>query len=194
MINGSNAWSTISDSTKKEKFKKADGEQVLNSISKMRLGSWNYKQQNAKTFRHYGPMAQEFYTAFGNDGIGKIGSDTLINSADIDGVMMIGLQALEKRSSVLAEKNKLLQASNLTLQNEVNLIKNEYAKTNKLLTDRLALLEAKILLPVNKFFKNEKNIILYNRFLFCRKVGCTKRRHRHHHTRCRCHVGYYINQ
>lgn len=144
MVNGSNAWSSISDSTKKEKFKKTDGEYVLNSISNMRLGTWNYKQQNSKAFRHYGPMAQEFYNAFGNDGIGKIGCDTLINSADIDGVMMIGLQALEKRSSALAAKNKLLEAANTALQYEVDLIKNEYAKTNRLLTDKLALLESKI--------------------------------------------------
>jgi hypothetical protein len=144
MINGSNAWSTISDSTKKEKFKKADGEYVLNSISKMRLGTWNYKQQNAKTFRHYGPMAQEFYAAFGNDGIGKIGSDTLINSADIDGVMMIGLQALEKRSSALAMENQTLKENNIAMQKELDLVKREYAKKNEIVFGKLALMEIKI--------------------------------------------------
>ncbi len=144
MVNGSNAWSSISDSTKKEKFRKTDGEYVLNSISKMKLGSWNYKFQNAKDFRHYGPMAQEFFNAFGNDGIGKIGCDTLINSADIDGVMMIGLQALEKRSSALAAKNNLLEADNIALHNELNLKKNDYARANKSLTDKLALLETKL--------------------------------------------------
>jgi Chaperone of endosialidase/Head domain of trimeric autotransporter adhesin len=144
MLNGANSWSTISDSTKKEQFLKTDGENVLNSISKMRLGSWNYKSQNSKNFRHYGPMAQEFYNAFGNDGIGKIGCDTLISAADIDGVMMIGLQALEKRSAALAVENKLLKANNIALQNDINFIKEEYVKKNKLLTDKMALLENKI--------------------------------------------------
>ncbi len=144
MLNGANSWSSVSDSTKKENFIKTDGENVLKSISNMRLGSWNYKSQNAKDFRHYGPMAQEFYNAFGNDAIGKIGCDTLISSADIDGVMMIGLQALEKRSAALAVENKLLKADNTALQNEVNFIKEEYVKTNKLLTEKLALLENKI--------------------------------------------------
>ncbi len=123
MVNGSNAWSSISDSTRKENYKKTDGEYVLNCISKMRLGSWNYKSQEAASFRHYGPMAQEFYNAFGNDGVGKIGSDTLINSADIDGVMMIGLQALEKRSSIwqkqsnqLLQDNEVLKTDNQRLQ------------------------------------------------------------------------------
>lgn len=144
MLNGANSWSTVSDSTKKENFIKTDGENVLNNISKMRLGSWNYKLQNAKDFRHYGPMAQEFYNAFGNDGIGKIGCDTLISSADIDGVMMIGLQALEKRSSELAIENKLLQAKNIALQNDVNFIKEEYVKANKVLAAKLVLLEIKL--------------------------------------------------
>ena len=144
MVSGSNAWSSISDSTKKEKFKKTNGEDVLKSISRMKLGSWNYKLQDARSFRHYGPMAQEFFNAFGNDGIGKVGSDTLINSADIDGVMMIALQALEKRSTALAAKNKLLEDDNIALRNELSLLKNDYAITNKYLENKLALLETKL--------------------------------------------------
>jgi hypothetical protein len=137
MLNGANAWSSISDSTKKEKFKATDGEYILNSISKMRLGSWNYKFQNAEQFRHYGAMAQEFYNAFGNDGVGKIGCDTLINSADIDGVMMIGLQALEKRSTALAKENKQLKKDNHALEKKLADLQNQFA-------DKLALLETKM--------------------------------------------------
>jgi hypothetical protein len=144
MNSGDNAWSSISDSTKKEKFKKTDGEYVLNSIGKMKLGSWNYKSQNAKQYRHYGAMAQEFYKAFGNDGIGKIGCDTLINSADIDGVMMIGLQALEKRSSVIIKENAELKADNLALQKEIAGIKEQYTTTNVQLTDKIAMLETRL--------------------------------------------------
>jgi hypothetical protein len=65
----------------------------------MKLGSWNYKGQDKINFRHYGAMAQEFYANFGNDGVGKIGNDTTIATADIDGVMMIAIQVLEKRTS-----------------------------------------------------------------------------------------------
>jgi hypothetical protein len=98
MGNGDNSWSSISDSTKKENFKYPDGAEFLKKIGQMKLGSWNYKTQHT-TKRHYGPMAQEFYSNFGNDGIGKIGTDTAIATADIDGVMMIALQALEKRTT-----------------------------------------------------------------------------------------------
>jgi hypothetical protein len=82
---GGNSWSSISDSTKKENFIKADGEYFLNSLSALKLRSWNYKGQNPETFRHYGPMAQEIFKYFGQDGLGTIGCDTLLASADVNG-------------------------------------------------------------------------------------------------------------
>jgi hypothetical protein len=57
-----------------------------------------------KKFRHYGSMAQDFYAAFGHDGIGRIGSETTINSGDIAGILMIAVQALEKRTAELKQK------------------------------------------------------------------------------------------
>ena len=98
---GTTSWAVASDSTKKTNFKKADHDYFLSSLSRLRLGSWNYKSQDAKQYRHYGPMAQEIYHFFGNDGRGKIGCDTLLASADMDGIMMICLQALEKRTGEL---------------------------------------------------------------------------------------------
>ncbi|MEO7311466.1 MAG: tail fiber domain-containing protein [Chitinophagaceae bacterium] len=127
MVNGANSWASISDSTKKEKFIKTDGEYVLGSIRNMRLGSWNYKSQNPKTFRHYGPMAQEFFKAFGHDALGSIGSDTLISSADIDGVMMISIQALEKRT----QKMEDLFHENTTLKQQVASLAELVAKMEK---------------------------------------------------------------
>jgi hypothetical protein len=72
----------------------------------MRLGSWNYKDQDKTKFRHYGPMAQEFYKNFGNDGIGIIGNDTTIATADMDGVLMIAIQALNNEKDQLKQKAK----------------------------------------------------------------------------------------
>ncbi|MEO5968140.1 MAG: tail fiber domain-containing protein, partial [Ferruginibacter sp.] len=104
-----NSWSTISDSTKKENYLKADGKKVLSSIKNMRLGSWNYKGQDPGTYRHYGPMAQEFYANFGKDKFGTIGNDTSIASADIDGVMMIAIQELSKENDELKARLKALE-------------------------------------------------------------------------------------
>ena len=100
LLPGGNSWSAISDSTQKEHFLPADGERFLGAIAGMRLGSWNYKDQ-PDAVRHYGPMAQEFFAAFGRDGRGVIGTDTTLASADVDGVLFILVQALERRTAEL---------------------------------------------------------------------------------------------
>jgi Mg2+ and Co2+ transporter CorA len=118
MYNGANSWSSISDSTKKERFRQTDGEATLRSFADLRLGSWNYRSQNPAEFRHYGPMAQEWFAAFGNDGIGTIGNDTTIASADVDGILCIAVQALEKRTAELrqttAELRKITAEQRIT--------------------------------------------------------------------------------
>ncbi|MBD2723351.1 tail fiber domain-containing protein [Hymenobacter armeniacus] len=107
--NGGNAWQVISDSTKKERRRLADGNQFLARIDGMRLGSWNYKGQDPSTMRHYGPMAQDFYAAFGHDGVGTIGNDTTINQSDFDGVNLIAIQALYRRVRALEAENAALR-------------------------------------------------------------------------------------
>ena len=49
-------------------------------------------------------MAQDFFAAFGDDSVGQIGTDTTINSRDMAGILMIAVQALEKRTAELKEK------------------------------------------------------------------------------------------
>ncbi len=107
---GGTSWGTISDSTRKENFRPADGRDFLKKIASLRLGSWNYKGQDKTAHRHYGPMAQEFFAAFGYDGIGVIGTDTTITTADIDGVMMIAIKALISENEELKTKSKKLEA------------------------------------------------------------------------------------
>jgi hypothetical protein len=88
-----------SDKTQKENFQPVDGEEVLGKIRGFELSSWNFIGHNPKEFRHYGPMAQDFFAAFGHDGLGQIGSETTINSGDLAGILMIAVQALEKRTA-----------------------------------------------------------------------------------------------
>jgi hypothetical protein len=111
-----NSWDVLSDSTKKEHFLPADGESILSEFRSLRLGSWNYKVQNAAAFRHYGPMAQEWFAAFGHDGIGVIGNDTTLASADVDGILCIAVKALEERTAELREKTVELRAKTAELE------------------------------------------------------------------------------
>jgi hypothetical protein len=106
---GASSWSTISDSTKKENFAAANADMFLQKLRSLKLGSWNYKTQDVSQFRHYGPMAQEIFSAYGKDKYGTIGCDTLLASADMDGIMMIMLQGLEKRTAEQQNENKRLQ-------------------------------------------------------------------------------------
>ena len=129
---GDNAWTTGSDVRTKENFAEVNGEDFLKKISSFHLTSWNYKTQNPKTFRHYGPMAQDFYAAFGKDNYGTIGNDTTINSADFAGVSFIAIQALEKRSSIqhqnitdLKNESAELKAMILLLRKEMNELKKQ---------------------------------------------------------------------
>jgi hypothetical protein len=106
---GGNAWAVLSDSTKKERVVLADGHRFLERLNRLRLGSWNYRGQDPRTMRHYGPMAQDFYAAFGHDALGTIGNDTTINQADFDGVNLIALQALYRQVLDLKAENAQLR-------------------------------------------------------------------------------------
>jgi hypothetical protein len=89
------AYTFPSDRTRKENFRKVDAQAVLDKLRGMDITSWNYIGHDPKEFRHYGPMAQDFFAAFGHDEVGAIGTDTTINSGDITGILMIGLKGLD---------------------------------------------------------------------------------------------------
>jgi hypothetical protein len=121
------AFSVVSDKTKKENFQPVDGEEVLGKIRGFELSSWNFIGHDSKEFRHYGPMAQDFFAAFGHDGVGQIGSETTINSGDMAGILMIAVQALEKRTAEL--KLKEAQIAGLESKVEDLTAKHAYFET-----------------------------------------------------------------
>jgi hypothetical protein len=129
-----NSWASISDSAKKTNFVKSDGEYFLRSIAELNLGSWNYKSQDPNNYRHYGPMAQEVFRYFGKDSYGTIGEETTLASADMDGIMMICLQALEKRTSELQKANEkiaMIEKNNSEMQKRMERLENIIASMTK---------------------------------------------------------------
>ncbi len=123
VIEGQVAFTAVSDKTQKENFQPVDGEAVLGKIRGFELSSWNFIGHDPKKFRHYGPMAQDFYAAFGHDGLGQIGSETTINSGDLAGILMIAVQALEKRTAELKQK----EAQMAVLESKVEELKAKHA-------------------------------------------------------------------
>jgi Chaperone of endosialidase len=123
MIHGQVAFTNGSDKNQKENFQPVDGEDVLGKIRSFELSSWNFIGHDPKQFRHYGPMAQDFFAAFGHDGVGQIGSETTINSGDVAGILMIAVQALEKRTAELKQKQEQIVA----LESKVEELKAKHA-------------------------------------------------------------------
>ena len=123
VIEGQVAFTASSDKTKKENFEPVDGEEVLGKIRGFELSSWNFIGHDPKEFRHYGPMAQDFFAAFGQDGVGQIGTETTINSGDLAGILMIAVQALEKRTAELKQK----EAQIAVLESQVEELKAKQA-------------------------------------------------------------------
>jgi hypothetical protein len=104
VIEGQVPLTIVSDKTKKENFRPVDGEEVLAKLRDFALTSWNFIGHDPQAFRHYGPMAQDFYAAFGHDDVGQIGTETTINTGDLAGILMSAVQALEKRTAELQQK------------------------------------------------------------------------------------------
>ncbi len=110
VIEGLVGFTANSDRNRQENFRPVGGEEVLRKIRRLSLTSWNFIGQDPGQFRHYGPAAQDFFAAFGNDGIGTIGTPTTITSTDINGILMVAVQALERRTEDQSEQIDALKA------------------------------------------------------------------------------------
>ena len=121
VIEGQVAYTFTSDKSQKENFQLVNGEDVLRKLRGFELSSWNYRGHDPKQFRHYGPMAQDFHAAFGEDGVGKIGTETTLNSGDVAGILMVAVQALEKRTAEVSE----LVARMEDLEKELSMLRAE---------------------------------------------------------------------
>lgn len=85
---GSGSWATLSDRGVKENITSVDRIQILESLAALPITEWNYANQNP-SIRHIGPMAQDFFAAFGT------GEDSKhINIVDSDGVALAAIQGL----------------------------------------------------------------------------------------------------
>ncbi len=111
VIEGQVAYTFTSDKTKKENFRPVNARDILRKLATLDVTSWNYIGHDANAFRHYGPMAQDFFAAFGNDGTGTVGTPTAINSGDQAGILMLAVQALEAENRTLHQDLQELRAA-----------------------------------------------------------------------------------
>ncbi|MBV8491737.1 MAG: tail fiber domain-containing protein [Candidatus Eremiobacteraeota bacterium] len=95
---GGGSWSSLSDRAVKTNVEAIDDAQILDKVASMPITRWSYISEHG--VRHLGPMAQDFYAAFG---IGE--DDRHITSIDEDGVALAAIKALNHR---LAARNAAL--------------------------------------------------------------------------------------
>lgn len=107
------AWASVSDRNVKTGFGQPDPRHVLERLSTVPIQTWRYQGQD-ESVTHMGPIAQDFYDAFG------LGIDNRhIVTVDADGVALSAIQGLyamllEQRATV-----ELLRAENARLVSEV---------------------------------------------------------------------------
>ena len=90
---GNSAWSPLSDRALKANVTAVDTGQLLARLAGVPVTTWNYTTQDP-AIRHIGPMAQDFYAAFG------LGEDERhISTVDADGVALAAIQGLYQTSS-----------------------------------------------------------------------------------------------
>ncbi|HSU15784.1 tail fiber domain-containing protein [Longimicrobium sp.] len=125
---GSGVFSCSSSRTLKDHFGVVDGEELLERIRGVPVGTWSYIAEGAQV-RHMGPFAEDFRAAFG------LGTDNrAIGLLDIDGVNFAAVKALEARTAEL--RVKAAEVDRLTA--EVAALRDRQAATDA----RLAELEA----------------------------------------------------
>jgi hypothetical protein len=113
---GGSGWSAVSDRNRKENFLSLEGEDVLARLRRVPVTTWNYISQD-RSIRHMGPMAQDFYAAFG---LGE--NELMINSVDMDGVNLAAIHALTARTDALQAENATLRQENADLRARVERI------------------------------------------------------------------------
>jgi hypothetical protein len=126
LASGGSSWGTISDRNAKDNFDVVDGEDVLDRLAAIELSTWNYKTQD-HSIRHMGPMAQDFYAAFG------LGEDEKrINTVDADGVALAAIQGLNLKLKAL---NEQLQADLEERDKQIRRLERRLARLEALLVD-----------------------------------------------------------
>ena len=91
---------TTSDRHAKENFTAVSPAEILAKVASLPITQWNFKEM--KDGPHLGPMAQDFFAAFGLGG-----GDTTITTVDADGVALAAIQGLnqkvERKNAEIAE-------------------------------------------------------------------------------------------
>ena len=100
---GSGSWSSLSDRNAKDSFAPVAAQQLLAKVAELPITQWSYRTEQG--VRHIGPMAQDFYAAFG---VGE--DDKHIATVDEEGVALAAIQGLNQKLNEKDAKIKELES------------------------------------------------------------------------------------
>jgi hypothetical protein len=128
------AFVSTSDRNAKENFRPVSPQAVLDKVASLPISTWNFKDLHDG--RHMGPMAQDFYAAFGLGG-----SDTTITTVDPDGVALAAIQGLNQKvedgSRRSEDRIQRLQQKLDQKETEITDLKQRLAKLEQLMNERI---------------------------------------------------------
>ena len=100
ILSDGGAWTNASDRALKADFTSVNAQAVLAKVAQLPIDEWSYKTENGQ--RHLGPVAQDFYAAFG------LGADDKhITTVDEGGVALAAIKGLNAK---VDEQATLLQS------------------------------------------------------------------------------------
>jgi hypothetical protein len=114
MLPSTAGWTCSSDRNVKEAFSAISPKTVLAKLMKIPVSTWSYIGSKN---RQMGPMAQDFYAAFGLSG-----TDKAINNIDAQGVAFAAIQGLNQ---VITAESKAKDAKIASLERELVAIKKK---------------------------------------------------------------------
>lgn len=120
-----------SDINAKTSITEVDNKQVLDLIEAMPIHKWEYKDARGES--HIGPMAQDFYAAFGLGG-----TELGISTIDTAGVALVAIKALSNENNSLRQQLK-------TQEDRLRALEDQQVKMQTVMT---SLLEAQQAAPV----------------------------------------------
>ncbi len=111
-----------SDVNVKTEITEVNADEILRLVSSLRVTKWEYK--DARGEAHIGPMAQDFYAAFG---LGA--SETGISTIDTAGVALVAIKALSEENSTLREQNVTIMRQNALLAERLEKLERQQTDT-----------------------------------------------------------------
>jgi hypothetical protein len=100
---GGGSWSTLSDRSMKQDIEEINGDAILAKVAALPVYSWRYKEEVSRAL-HVGPIAQDFYAAFG---LGD--SDKTITTVDADGIALAAIKGLKAENDALKADNNAMK-------------------------------------------------------------------------------------